>query len=73
MTTSHVRGNKVYWDGDCWRYFDGNERLTPGNHRKCPRCGNLPTKEGYDHCMGEIKGAVHACCGHGVSKRYVIK
>jgi len=32
---------------------------------------NIQTEEGYDACIGEIKGATHACCGHGVEKGYV--
>ena len=31
----------------------------------------IQTEEGYDACIGEIKGVTHACCGHGVEKEYV--
>ena len=31
----------------------------------------IQTEEGYDACIGEIKGATHAYCGHGVEKGYV--
>lgn len=30
----------------------------------------MPTKEGYDACLGYIKGAKSACCGHGIEEPY---
>jgi len=58
----------VFIDGG-WQYADG----FPGDDdRPCVRCGKLPTKEGYDACLGYIEGAISACCGHGVSKPYII-
>lgn len=41
--------------------------------RPCKRCGRMPTKEGYDACLGYIKGAKSACCGHGIEKPYILK
>lgn len=35
-------------------------------HSKCKHCGKPPTPEGYDACIGELPGVLHACCGHGV-------
>ena len=32
----------------------------------------MPTKEGYDACLGHVKGAKSACCGHGVEESYVM-
>lgn len=37
-------------------------------NRSCKHCGELPTPEGYDPCLGEIKGAEYACCGHGIQE-----
>ena len=34
--------------------------------RPCPRCGEMPTEEGHDACLGTLPGVVNACCGHGV-------
>ena len=34
--------------------------------------GTHPTKEGYDACLGHIDGAIHACCGHGAEKGYIM-
>lgn len=42
-----------------------------GNHlngyekQKCSHCGLNRTQEGYDGCIGELKGVANACCGHG--------
>lgn len=51
----------LYRDGE-WFYEDGEPAL---KERPCPRCGGLPTPEGYDSCLGHIPGAVSACCMHG--------
>jgi hypothetical protein len=32
----------------------------------------MPTKEGYDACLGYIEGAKSACCGHGVEEGYIV-
>jgi hypothetical protein len=37
----------------------------------CARCGNLPTEEGYDSCIGFVPGVIKACCGHGSKAPYV--
>jgi len=71
MITSHYRGHKIYYDGYIWRYCDNN-KLTAEEERPCARCGKMPTKEGYDACLGHIEGATSACCGHGIEKPFVI-
>lgn len=41
-------------------YLDGYGKDT------CGYCGLSRTPEGYDGCIGELKGGVmNACCGHG--------
>lgn len=71
MINSYSRGHKIYYDGKDWRYIDNNEVVN--NMRPCKRCGKIPTKEGYDACLGHIDGVISACCGHGVEPAYVIK
>lgn len=63
---SYLRGHKVYWDTKIWRYFDDDSIFD--DSRPCVRCGRMPTPEGYDACLGHIKGVTSACCGHGVSE-----
>ena len=70
MVKSNSRGWDIYHDGINWRYSDNDEIFD--DSRPCKRCGKHPTKEGYDACLGYIKGATHACCGHGIEKGYVI-
>lgn len=72
MATSYSRGNEIYYDYDTgnWRYSDNNEIVN--DNRPCKKCGCKPTKEGYDACLGHIDGALHACCGHGADKGYIM-
>ena len=51
-----------------WEYAIHNGRKV---HSKCKFCGQPPTPEGYDHCIGELPGVLHACCGHGVEPSMV--
>jgi len=54
-----------------WVY---ENNLVPLNkeQRPCARCNCMPTKEGYDACIGKIDNATSACCGHGVEEPYII-
>ena len=70
MIKSYSRGHEIYYDGKIWRYTDNKE--TVNNMRPCKRCGRIPTKEGYDACLGHIEGVKSACCGHGVEEPYVV-
>ncbi len=55
-----------------WVYSDTKERcFGKRDRRPCKHCGKEPTKEGYDACLGKIKNAVSACCGHGVREGWV--
>ena len=58
---THSRGHLIVW-----RYEDSGEVLD--NERPCIRCGEPPTPEGHDACVGHLPGAVSVCCGHGVSE-----
>ena len=71
MATSYSRGHEIYYDDNIWRYYDND--LPLDNNRPCKKCGMLPTKEGYDACLGYIEGATSVCCGHGVSTPIIIK
>ena len=71
MIKSYSRGHAIFFDGRDWRYMDNNE--IQNEMRPCRRCGRVPTKEGYDACLGHIEGAVSACCGHGIEESYVVK
>ena len=71
--TGFVRGHEVYWDDGIkkWKYIDTNKLVD--KKRPCKSCGHLPTKDGYDFCLGYIPNVKSACCGHGVEKSFIIK
>jgi hypothetical protein len=65
-----TRGHAAIYDPDRgWVYEDtGDPTSVP---RACARCGEMPTPEGYDACLGHIPGAVSVCCGHGVEPEHI--
>ena len=67
-----ANGHVIYFDGDCWRYADNEEKYHSDeiSPRGCPNCGEQPVWcelccEYHDACLGHIPGASDACCGHG--------
>ena len=70
MITSHSRGNLIIYRNNRREYEDGI--ALSQEERPCARCGRMPTKEGYDACLGYIEGATSACCGHGIEEGYVV-
>ena len=73
MIKSYSYGHQIEYTNNQWRYTDNKEMLNLNNLRHCKRCGKLPTKEGYDNCLGYIEGAIAACCGHGVEEGYILR
>ncbi len=65
------RGHKIIWNPkkDDWFYADTGELVT-NIDRPCIRCGEKPTKEGHDACLGNLPNVKFACCGHGVKEGY---
>ena len=70
---SYSHGHKIYSKGVNWYYLDTDELHDNKKPRPCPRCGNYPTKEGYDACVGHIDGMKSVCCGHGVHERILME
>ncbi|MEY8001594.1 hypothetical protein AB8U03_15600 [Clostridium sp. Mt-5] len=68
--TSYNNGNLIYYRNKQWLYEDGTS--IDKENRPCPKCGKMPTKKGYDACLGYIPGVINACCGHGVAKGYIM-
>ena len=71
MVKGFSRGNIIKFINNQWVYEDG----TPLNkeERPCTRCKKMPNADGSDACLGHVKGATSACCGHGKEDGYVIK
>lgn len=65
---AYKRGHEIHFVDGTWKYSDNNQDAS--EDRPYTRCGKLPTKEGYDSCLGYIKGATSACCGHGKEEPY---
>ena len=65
MIVAYIRGHQIVYQKGKWVYADNGNPLT--QERPCVRCGQMPTKEGYDACQGYVPGASSVCCGHGVS------
>lgn len=68
MITSHARGHPIIYINNRWIYKDNGQNIDI--ERPCIRCGQMPTKEGYDACLGHINNVTSACCGHGVERPY---
>ena len=67
---SHKRGWEIVWMGGGWVYSDDNSLCDV--ERPCIRCGQMPTVEGHDACLGEMEDVMFACCGHGVNDPFVL-
>ena len=68
---AYSRGHPLRYTDDGWVYQDTGESISVV--RPCARCGELPTPEGHDACLGHIEGVTAACCGHGVEEAYQMK
>lgn len=76
-TTCETRGHTLIND-----YIQKNEAGEPkrvyldngkpyDQMRPCAFCGQPPTKDGHDACLGGLPGVKNACCGHGRHRGYV--
>lgn len=74
-THGAVRGHPTRFDEDAWEWVwaDTLELVGDGQGRPCARCGQYPTPEGHDACIGTLGGGVvSACCGHGIEIPYLM-
>lgn len=55
-----------YYCGFNWNLSKEQEKITQDN------CFKFPHWQGYDNCLGYIKGVIAACCGHGVEEGYTM-
>lgn len=72
LAYSHIRGHLAVWDNlrQEWVYMDN--KMSVSIDRACIKCGEMPTRKGFDACLGHIAGAISVCCGHGVSEPIMI-
>ena len=73
MVTTYLRGHLCEYrkDNNEWVYSD-NKIPIGQETRQCKRCGEMPTPEGYDACLGYIPEAISVCCGHGMSEGFIL-
>ena len=70
---SKLRGYDIEYRNNEWVYA-ASGIPTVGNRDKtpCGNCGEMPTTEGHDMCLGNLPGVMNACCGHGdVEEAYI--
>ncbi len=72
--TSHYYGHPIYWDESAqdWCYTDNDDFIHYVEKRACPKCKELPTKDGHDPCIANLPHIKAACCGHGVEDGYIL-
>lgn len=73
MSHSKLRGHDIEFINNEWVYSDTKEStVSTFQNRPCGDCNEYSTLEGHDACLGELKGIMNACCGHGiVNEAYV--
>jgi len=67
----YVRGHLIGGEigGNGYVYVDTYESVD--EEPSCIRCGEYPTPEGHDACLGTLEGVKFACCGHGTEDAYI--
>ena len=74
MAHSKLRGHDIEYINNEWVYSDTKEStVSTFGIRSCGYCNEYNTPEGHDACLGELKGIMNACCGHGVAKEAYIQ
>ena len=73
MITSKYRGHKIEFKDGAWVYSDTKILVSLDKERDCGKCNCQQTKEGHDHCLGTLKYAMNACCGHGETREAYIQ
>ena len=74
MATANYRGWEAFYDWDKKDWFYADNKKLVDLERPCKKCGERPTPEGHDACLGTLLGVKFACCGHGNKRdRYFIR
>lgn len=70
---SMYRGHPTKAVNGIWYFVDTNTRVKDDKRRACGRCGQAPTAEDHDACLGTLPFVRNACCGHGSKKAVYIQ
>ena len=68
--TGYKRNHPYFYDQEEIEYYLDTAEDT-SEPRPCTMCGEMPTEEGYDACLGMLPGVDAAWCGHGVEEGYI--
>ena len=72
MVKSKLRGHEIEIVKGVYIYSDNGKSVIEDLERPCNKCNKKRTSEGYDACLGTLKGIMNACCGHGeVNEAYI--
>ena len=68
------RGHPIVWVKNEWVYEDTKKpTIVSYKERACGYCGSFPTNDGHDKCLGQLRGIMNACCGHGTTQEAYIQ
>lgn len=63
---AHIRGHAIIHGNQGWVFADtGDSVADTWSEKPCAYCGEPPTPEGHDACLGTLPGVANACCGYG--------
>ena len=70
---TQLRGHEIEWrDGEWFYVASGKPTVDNWDKTPCGNCGEMPTMENHDMCLGNLPGVMNACCGHGdVEEAYI--
>ncbi|KKL21680.1 hypothetical protein LCGC14_2443020 [marine sediment metagenome] len=72
MVTNFYKGHPIQIKSNKWIYSDTKQKVESNINRKCGYCKIPNNKKGHDACLGELKGLMNACCGHGnIEQMYI--
>lgn len=71
MVRSRIRGWPIVRVNGEWIYAD--TKTSTVENRPCKKCGQPPTANGHDTCLGTVPGAFSACCGHGAEEGFILR
>lgn len=66
LSRSSYRGHPIVAVDDDWVYEDTRAPVSDDKGRGCGFCHLANADDGHDPCIGELRGVMNACCGHGI-------
>ena len=67
------RGHEIELFNLKWVYSDTKKAVPLIHDRPCGKCHKPNRPDDHDACLGELKGVMNACCGHGHLKEMYVQ